>query len=123
MNIKHGCEGWGLTPAEQECVMVLRTAAVGETAVVACSFTPCGQVLATGSTYGDLRLWDLYLNQLHVVKNAHDLGVACCHFAPQVQSGEYSAESSTLCFRFSDLYTLVLTLVRLTYLEEIPLCY
>ena len=42
----------------------------------------------TGSTYGDLRLWDLKMNQLHAEKNAHDLGVTCCAFAPEILSGE-----------------------------------
>ncbi|KAL0190614.1 hypothetical protein M9458_013312, partial [Cirrhinus mrigala] len=52
--------------------------------IVACSFTPCGQLFITGSTYGDLRLWDLNMNHLHAEKNAHDLGVSCCQFAPQI---------------------------------------
>lgn len=42
----------------------------------------------TGSTYGDLRLWGLDMNQLHAEKNAHDLGVTCCTFAPSILSGE-----------------------------------
>ncbi|XP_030614265.1 WD repeat, SAM and U-box domain-containing protein 1 isoform X2 [Archocentrus centrarchus] len=55
--------------------------------MVACSFSPCSQVFMTGSTYGDLRLWDLHMNQLHAEKNAHDLGVSCCTFAPGILSG------------------------------------
>lgn len=65
-----------------------RTGAVNDTTMVACSFSPCSQVFMTGSTYGDLRLWDLELNQLHAEKNAHDLGVSCCTFSPDLLSGE-----------------------------------
>uniref|UniRef100_A0A4W5RSB9 WD repeat, SAM and U-box domain-containing protein 1 n=1 Tax=Hucho hucho TaxID=62062 RepID=A0A4W5RSB9_9TELE len=32
-------------------------------------------MFVTGSTYGDLRLWDLDMNQLHAEKNTHNLGV------------------------------------------------
>lgn len=65
-----------------------RTGAVNDTTMVACSFSPCSQMFMTGSTYGDLRLWDLRMNQLHAEKNAHDLGVSCCTFAPSILSGE-----------------------------------
>lgn len=64
-----------------------RTGAVTDTSIVACSFTPCGQMFITGSTYGDLRLWDLNMNHLHAEKNAHDLGVSCAQFAPQMMKG------------------------------------
>lgn len=65
-----------------------RTGAVYDTTMVACSFSPCSQLFVTGSTYGDLRLWDLNMIQLHAEKNAHDLGVTCCTFAPSILSGE-----------------------------------
>lgn len=42
----------------------------------------------TGSTYGDLRLWNLDMKQLEAEKNAHDLGVTCCTFSPIILSGE-----------------------------------
>jgi WD40 repeat protein len=58
--------------------------------MVACSFTPCGQMFVTGSTYGDLRLWDLDMNQLHAEKNTHDLGVTCCCFGPKILSGDHN---------------------------------
>ncbi|KAM9765174.1 WD repeat, SAM and U-box domain-containing protein 1 isoform 2-T6 [Menidia menidia] len=64
-----------------------RTGGVSDTTMVAACFSPCGQMFATGSTYGDLRLWDLSMNQLHAEKNAHDLGVSGCHFAPAILSG------------------------------------
>ncbi|XP_068173893.1 WD repeat, SAM and U-box domain-containing protein 1 isoform X2 [Antennarius striatus] len=54
--------------------------------MVACSFSPCSQVFMTGSTYGDLRLWNLDMKQLHAEKNAHDMGVTCCTFAPSILS-------------------------------------
>uniref|UniRef100_A0A3Q3EJZ0 WD repeat, SAM and U-box domain-containing protein 1 n=1 Tax=Labrus bergylta TaxID=56723 RepID=A0A3Q3EJZ0_9LABR len=52
--------------------------------VVACCFSPCGQMFVTGCTYGDLKLWDVMdMNLLHAEKDTHDLGVACCSFAQQ----------------------------------------
>uniref|UniRef100_A0A3B5L356 WD repeat, SAM and U-box domain-containing protein 1 n=1 Tax=Xiphophorus couchianus TaxID=32473 RepID=A0A3B5L356_9TELE len=66
------------------------TGGVRDTTMVACSFSPCSQMFMTGSTYGDLRLWDLHLNQLLAKKDAHDLGVSCCSFAPSILSGENS---------------------------------
>lgn len=61
---------------------------MNDTTMVACSFSPCSQVFVSGSTYGDMRLWDLDMNQLHAEKNAHDLGVTCCTFAPSILSGD-----------------------------------
>ncbi|XP_076119651.1 WD repeat, SAM and U-box domain-containing protein 1-like [Alosa pseudoharengus] len=55
-----------------------RTGEVTEATVLACSFTPCGQMFVTGCTSGDLKIWDLDLVQLHAQKVAHDLGVSCC---------------------------------------------
>uniref|UniRef100_A0A8C9SKN9 WD repeat, SAM and U-box domain-containing protein 1 n=1 Tax=Scleropages formosus TaxID=113540 RepID=A0A8C9SKN9_SCLFO len=72
------------------------TCVVNEATVVACSFSPCGQAFVTGSSYGDLRLWDPEMNQQQAVKNAHDLGVTCCHFAPQMQS-----DGDSVLFRLS----------------------
>uniref|UniRef100_A0A3P9Q9J7 WD repeat, SAM and U-box domain-containing protein 1 n=1 Tax=Poecilia reticulata TaxID=8081 RepID=A0A3P9Q9J7_POERE len=64
------------------------TGGVRDTTMVACSFSPCSQMFMTGSTYGDLRLWDLHLNQLLAKKDAHDLGVSCCSFAPIILSNQ-----------------------------------
>ncbi|TTI92361.1 WD repeat, SAM and U-box domain-containing protein 1 [Bagarius yarrelli] len=64
----------------------LLTGAVPDTTMVACSFSPCGQLFATGSTYGDLRIWNLSMNQLQTEKYAHDLGVTCCQFSPQMMT-------------------------------------
>ncbi|KAJ8255765.1 hypothetical protein COCON_G00196290 [Conger conger] len=61
-----------------------RTGVVNEASVVACSMSPCGQMFVTGSTNGDLRIWDLQVNQLHTERDAHDLGVTCCHFSSQI---------------------------------------
>lgn len=72
-------------------VLLFRTGSVPDTTMVACSFSPCGQLFATGSTYGDLRIWDLGMNQLHAEKYAHDLGVTCCQFAPQILTGMRTA--------------------------------
>ncbi|XP_035531878.1 WD repeat, SAM and U-box domain-containing protein 1-like [Morone saxatilis] len=60
-----------------------RCGAVSEDSVVACCFSPCSQMFVTGCTHGDLKLWDTDISVLHAEKDAHDLGVACCKFAPQ----------------------------------------
>lgn len=65
-----------------------RTGSVSDTTLVACSFSPCSQVFMTGSTYGDLRLWNLDMKQLVAEKNAHDLGVTCCTFSPIILSSK-----------------------------------
>uniref|UniRef100_A0A3P8TGS1 WD repeat, SAM and U-box domain-containing protein 1 n=1 Tax=Amphiprion percula TaxID=161767 RepID=A0A3P8TGS1_AMPPE len=54
-----------------------------EASVVACCFSPCGQMFVTGCTHGDLKIWDVGISLLHREKDAHDLGVTCCSFAPQ----------------------------------------
>ena len=98
-------EEWMFLPAYlkfllcHSCACVLRvchvrssTRTVNDATVVALSFSPCGQALASGSTYGDLRLWDLNMNQVFAEKNAHDLGVTCCCFSPRKDKGvAYSA--------------------------------
>lgn len=68
-------------------VFLLSVGSVVDTTLVACSFTPCSQFFMSGSTYGDLRLWDLNMNQLLAEKDAHDLGVTCCKFAPDILAG------------------------------------
>lgn len=68
-----------------------RCGAVSEASVVACCFSPCGQMFMTGCTYGDLKLWDVDVSLLHAEKDAHDLGVACCRFASQFTVGEFVA--------------------------------
>ncbi|KAK7938512.1 hypothetical protein WMY93_001838 [Mugilogobius chulae] len=60
-----------------------RCLAVSEASVMACCFSPCSQMFVTGSTHGDLRLWGVDGSALCVQKDAHDLGVTCCSFAPQ----------------------------------------
>lgn len=68
--------------------VVHRCSQVSEASVVACGFSPCGQMFVTGCTRGDLKLWDTDVNLLSSVKDAHDLGVTCCCFAPQFNLGE-----------------------------------
>lgn len=70
------------------CFFLRRSGAVSDTTMVACSFSPCSQMFMTGSTYGDLRMWDLHMKLLHKENNAHDLGVTCCAFAPSILSSE-----------------------------------
>lgn len=69
---------------------------MSEASVVACCFSPCGQMFVTGCTRGDLRLWDTAIDLLHAEKDAHDLGVTCCCFAPLFKVGEL-VEIVTLC--------------------------
>uniref|UniRef100_A0A3Q3JQD0 WD repeat, SAM and U-box domain-containing protein 1 n=1 Tax=Monopterus albus TaxID=43700 RepID=A0A3Q3JQD0_MONAL len=64
--------------------------------VVACCFSPCGQMFVTGCTYGDLKLWDVDISLLCAEKDAHDLGVACCSFAPQFKVGEFGVFRGSL---------------------------
>ncbi|XP_034042557.1 LOW QUALITY PROTEIN: WD repeat, SAM and U-box domain-containing protein 1-like [Thalassophryne amazonica] len=66
--------------------------AVGEDSVVACCFSPCGQMFVTGCSRGDLKLWDLGTSLLYAVKDAHDLGVTCCSFAPHFKVDDCCAE-------------------------------
>lgn len=61
---------------------------VSEASVVACCFSPCGQMFVTGCSHGDLKLWDLDMNLLSSERDAHDLGVTCCCFAPQFTVGK-----------------------------------
>lgn len=77
-------------PREKYIIVVHRCSPVSEASVVACCFSPCGQMFVTGCTRGDLKLWDTDVNLLHSEKDAHDLGVTCCSFAPQFEVGEYA---------------------------------
>lgn len=65
-----------------------RCAKVSEGTVLACCFSPCGQMFVTGSTLGELHLWTRTVRPLHTQREAHDLGVNCCHFSPQMSVGK-----------------------------------
>ncbi|XP_061579586.1 WD repeat, SAM and U-box domain-containing protein 1-like [Cololabis saira] len=69
-----------------------RCSAVSEASVVACCFSPCGQMFVTGCSHGDLKLWDVDVILQHAEKDAHDLGVTCCSFAPQFKVGDGCVE-------------------------------
>lgn len=69
-----------------------RCLAVSEASVVACCFSPCSMMFATGCTHGDLRLWGVDGSALCVQKDAHDLGVTCCSFASQFKVDDCSLE-------------------------------
>lgn len=68
--------------------VINRCVQVSEASVVACCFSPCGQMFVTGCTHGDLKLWDADVNLLSSERDAHDLGVTCCCFAPHFNVGE-----------------------------------
>lgn len=84
----------------ESCNAVIdRCIQVSEASVVACCFSPCGQMFVTGCTHGDLKLWDADVNLLCSERDAHDLGVTCCCFAPHFNVGEcldfvYSSKAS-----------------------------
>lgn len=58
-----------------------------EASVVALAFSPDGSYLSTGSTLGDIRIWDARFGHgrhLALEKEVHDLGVTCCQFSPSI---------------------------------------
>ena len=58
---------------------------------MACAFSPSGDLFVTGSSCGDLTVWDDKMKCLHSEK-AHDLGITCCDFSSQlVSDGEQSS--------------------------------
>ncbi|KAM7407527.1 hypothetical protein PAMA_003310 [Pampus argenteus] len=69
-----------------------RCSAVSEASVTASCFSPCSQMFVTGCTRGDIRLWDVDISLLHAEKDAHDLGVTCCNFAPQFKVDDCCVE-------------------------------
>ncbi|XP_069009819.1 WD repeat, SAM and U-box domain-containing protein 1-like [Embiotoca jacksoni] len=75
--------------------LLLSRCAVSEASVVACCFPPCGQLFVTGCTHGDLKVWDVDVRLLHAEKDAHDLGVTCCSFAPQFKVGRTEIKTAS----------------------------
>ncbi|XP_074550386.1 WD repeat, SAM and U-box domain-containing protein 1-like [Halichoeres trimaculatus] len=74
---------WGFS---SRTLMSCRCYDASEASVVACCFSPCGQVFVSGCTKGDLKLWDVTdMRVLHVQKDAHDMGVTCCSAAQRFQ--------------------------------------
>jgi WD40 repeat protein len=69
------------------------TLLVHEAMVTAISFTPDSNYLVSGSTSGNLLLWDAKLTEekwLTSVEEAHDLGVTCVDFSSKFQvNGEF----------------------------------
>lgn len=63
-----------------------RCGSVKDSSLVACAFSPDGGLFVTGSSGGDLTVWDDRMRCLHSEK-AHDLGITCCSFSPQPLSG------------------------------------
>ena len=61
-----------------------------------CTFSPNGAFVLSGSTGGDIRVWDaLYGHgkQLAFQAEAHDLGVTCAAFSPSYTEGNYQTHT------------------------------
>jgi WD40 repeat protein len=59
-----------------------------EAMITACTFTPDSCYLISGSTAGDMKLWDSkygHAKCLFTLHEAHDLGVSGCDFSSQYQ--------------------------------------
>ncbi|XP_051479887.1 WD repeat, SAM and U-box domain-containing protein 1 isoform X2 [Apus apus] len=62
---------------------------VKDGSLVACAFSPNGNFFITGSSCGDLTIWDDKMRCLYNEK-AHDLGVTCCDISSQpISDGEH----------------------------------
>ncbi|XP_071978045.1 WD repeat, SAM and U-box domain-containing protein 1 [Engystomops pustulosus] len=57
-----------------------RSGLVKDGSLVACAYSPGGNIFITGSSCGDLTAWDENMRCLYSDK-AHDLGVTCCDFS------------------------------------------
>lgn len=67
-------------------LLLFRSGNVKDGSLVACAFSPNGNFFVTGSSCGDLTIWDDKMRCLHNEK-AHDLGVTCCDISSQPISG------------------------------------
>lgn len=68
--------------------MTIRSLSDHEAMITACAFTPDSNFLVSGSSAGDLKLWDSKYGHskcLFTLQEAHDLGVLCCDFSSQYQ--------------------------------------
>ncbi|XP_029461416.1 WD repeat, SAM and U-box domain-containing protein 1 isoform X5 [Rhinatrema bivittatum] len=74
-----------------------KSGSVKDGSLVACAFSPVGNIFVTGSSCGDLTVWDNNMRCLYNEK-AHDLGVTSCDFSSQpVTDGEQGSD----CFRLA----------------------
>ncbi|NXQ70206.1 WSDU1 protein, partial [Quiscalus mexicanus] len=62
------------------CGKLYRSGKVKGGSLMACAFSPDGDFFVTGSSSGDLTIWDDKMRCLYNEK-AHDLGVTCCDFS------------------------------------------
>lgn len=59
-----------------------------DASVVACAFTPDSTFIVSGSSIGDLRVWDAKYGHgkaLSYTLDCHDLGVTSCDFSPHIK--------------------------------------
>ena len=77
-----GCTLWSW----MKCLFIFsRTFQAHEATVFGCCFTPDSHFLVSGSSDGDLNVWDAQYGHgkcLQCVPECHDLGVTCCDFSP-----------------------------------------
>lgn len=72
--------------------------------ITSCAFTPDSAFLVSGSTAGDLKLWDSRYGHgkcLLTFPEAHDLGVLCTDFSSQYQVNGESVIPLILCYAFA----------------------
>lgn len=66
-------------------LFVIRTYRGHEGTVFGLDFTPDSQYIVSGSSDGDLQVWDAKFGHgvsLYLNLEGHDLGVMCCEFSP-----------------------------------------
>lgn len=85
LSILQGVPGYLIFTVKFLCSF--RSGTVKDGSLVACAFAPNGSFFVTGSSCGDLTVWDDNMRCLYNEK-AHDLGVTCCDFSLQPVSGE-----------------------------------
>lgn len=77
----------------------LRSLSDHEAMITSCTFTPDSCYLISGSSAGDLKLWDSkygHAKCLVTLPEAHDLGVLGCDFSSQYEVNGNCSRSQTL---------------------------
>ena len=56
--------------------------------VLTCCFAPCGWLLASGDSGGEIIIWDIHAGNHLYCKTAHDMGVNCILFSTKWDSNQ-----------------------------------